>query len=83
MPVRHVGPLGHDARNQRDVLQIQLMRQPLHGNRLDERIGNQHFLLALRRRVAVVGGFHVRLQHFADARQAAEKIHRQSCAPPP
>ncbi len=73
-----VGPLGHDARNQRDVLQIQLMRQPLHGNRLDERIGNQHFLLALRRRVTVVGGLHVRLQNFADARQAAEKFHRQA-----
>ena len=53
------------------------MRQPLHGNGLDERIGNEHLLLALRRRVAVVGGFHVRLQHFADARQAAEEFHRQ------
>ncbi len=53
------------------------MRQPLHGNRLDERIGNNNFLFARRRRVAVERRFHVGLQYFADARQAVEKVHRQ------
>ena len=53
------------------------MRQPLHRNGLDERIRNDDFLPAQRRRIAVEGGFHVRLQNFADVRQAAEKFHRQ------
>lgn len=70
-------PLGHDARNERDIFQIQFMRQPLHGNGLDEWIRNNDLFLARRRRVAVKRGFHIRLQNFADARQAAEEFHRQ------
>ena len=77
MPVRAVRPLRHDARNERDVFQIKLMRQPLHRDGLDERIRHDDLLLARRRRVAVERGLHVRLQNFADARQAAEKFHRQ------
>ena len=70
-------PLGHDARDQRDIFQIQLVRQPLHGDGLDERIRHDDLLLAHGRRVAVIGRLHVGLQHLAQARQAVEKFQRE------
>ena len=73
-----VRPFGHDAREERNVFQIQLVRQPLHRDRFDERIRDDDFLLAERRGIAVEGGLHVGLQQFADARQAAEKFQRQA-----
>ena len=51
------------------------MRQPLHGNRLGERIGHDDFVLARRRGIAVERRFHVRLQNLADVRQLVEKFH--------
>jgi len=80
MPVRACAHSVIDARISATSFKYNFMRQPLHGNRLDERIGNEHFLLALRRRVAVISRLNVRLQHCPQARQAAEKFHVRRCA---
>src|SRR5690349_174138 len=39
-----VSPFGHNARNQSDFQTIELMREPLHRNRLNKWIGYNHFL---------------------------------------
>lgn len=70
-------PLGHDAGNQSNVLQIQFMRQALDRNRLNKRIGNDNLLGAGRRRIAVERRLHIRLQDFTHPRQIAEKFDRQ------
>ena len=75
-------PLGHDARNERDVLQIKLVRQPLHGDGLDERIRHDDFLLAQRRRVAVVGRLDVGLQQSRGRAAGCREIPASGCAPP-
>ena len=72
-----VRPLGHDARNERDVVEIEFVRQPLHGDGFDERIRDDDFLLARRGGVAVEGRLGVGLQQFANARQAAQELQRQ------
>jgi len=69
-----VRPFGHDARNERDVVEIQLVRQPLHRNGFDERIRNDHFVLAERGRVSVVGRLGVGLEQFSNSRQVAEEL---------
>ena len=53
------------------------MRQPLHGDGFNERIGDDHFLFAERRRVAVVGRLGVGLEQFPDARQAGQEFDGQ------
>ena len=58
-------------------LRYKLVRQPLHGDGLDERIRDDDFLFAQRGRVAVVGRLRVGLQQFADARQAGQELDGQ------
>ena len=77
-----VGPFGHNAGDQGNMLQVQLMRQPLHRDGLDERIGHDHLFPAQGRRVALVGRFDVRLQQFPQARQIAQKVQRQRMGHP-
>jgi len=70
-------PFGHDARDQRNALHVQFVRQPLHRDGLDERIGDDDLLLARRCRVAVERRLDIRLQNFTDLRQALQKFQRQ------
>ncbi len=50
------------------------MRQALHGDGLDAGVGDDHFLFAEGCGVAVVGGFGVGMEQFADAGQAGEEF---------
>ena len=68
-----VRPLGHNARDERDVTLVELVRDALHRDRLHERIRHDDLLSAQRRRVAVEGRVHVRLQHVADIWQATKQ----------
>ncbi len=51
--------LGHNPRQQRDSLQVQLVRQPENRNCKDRRISEDHFIDALGRRIAVVRRLHI------------------------
>jgi len=76
-PGASVRPLGHDAGDQRDVLEIQFMRHPLHRDGFNERIRDDDFLLAECRRVAVVRRFGVRLKQLPNTRQAGQEFDGQ------
>ena len=68
-----VRPLGHDARQQHDVLAVKLMRHALHSDGLHEGVGDDDFLGAEGGGVAVVSGLGVGLEDFAQAREAAKE----------
>src|SRR5579863_9532622 len=70
-----MGPLGHDARDEWNLLQIQLMGQSLDGDRFHKGIGHEDFLFAGGSGVAIKGGLDIRMQDFTDVRQAPEKFH--------
>src|ERR1039457_7256170 len=72
-----VRPFGHDARYERDVVEVEFVRHPLHRDGFDERIGNDHFILAGRGRVAEVSRLRVGLEQFSEARQVGEKLERE------
>src|SRR5436309_8354782 len=64
-----VRPLGHDARNQGQPLYVKLMRHPLDRDRFKRRISQNYFLIALRRRIALIGRINIRPQQFAHLRK--------------
>ena len=76
-PGPSVGPLGHDARNEGNILQVQFVREPLYGDSFDERVSHNDFLFAERCRVAIVGRFRIGLKQLAEARQAGQEFHRE------
>ena len=68
-----VGVLGHDARDERHVLHVQLVRDAVHEDGEEARIAEDDLFLALGGRVAVEGRLHVGQQDALDFRQAAEE----------
>ncbi len=69
-----VRPLGHHARDERNALAIQHVRDPLDRDGLQSGIGEDDFIGALRRGIAFVGGLDVGLQKFSHRGQAAEEF---------
>jgi hypothetical protein len=65
-----VGPFGHDARDERNIFEIEFMCQALHRNCLNERISHDHFFLAQGSGVAVEGCFGISLEQVSDSRKA-------------
>ena len=53
------------------------MREPLHGDRFDERIGDNDFFLAECSRVAIESGLGIGLKQFPDSRKAAQEFQSQ------
>ncbi len=72
-----VRPFRHNARNQRDVPQVQLVGHALDGNGFDERVGHNDLLAAQRGRVAIVGGLGVGLEQLPQAGQGCEEFQRR------
>ena len=52
------------------------MRQALHGDGFNAGIGDNHFFFAEGSRVAVEGGFRVRVEQIANLRKAIEELER-------
>ena len=63
--------LGHDAREQRNSLRIQLVSQPENRNGEDRRIREDHFIDAFRGGIPVIGGLHVGRQPDTQIRDLA------------
>ena len=63
--------------DQRHPQLMQLMRQPVVDDGRDARVAGEHFVDALRGRVAFVGGQNVGLEQPANLRQAAGEIANQ------
>ena len=68
-----VGELGHDARDDRHLQPIELVRQPVDRHGVEPRIGHHDLHRARRRRVALIGGLHVRLDEALHLRQPREE----------
>ena len=76
-PGAAVRPFGHDAGDKRDFAEVQFVREALHGDGLDERVGDDDFVLAQRGGITVERGLGVGLQERADAREILQKIERE------
>ena len=59
------------------VGEVQFVRQSLYRDRFDERIGDDHFILAERRGVAVESRLRVCPEQFSNSRQTAEELKGQ------
>lgn len=73
-----VRPLGHDAREERDVFLIELVGEALDGDGFDEGIGDDDFVPAGGGGVAIESGFDVGLEDFAQLGEAVEKGEGQA-----
>lgn len=69
-----VGPLGHDAGDEGDVAQVEFVGGALEGDGFDEGVGHDDLLAAERGGIAVVGGFDVGLEEFADGGETGEEL---------
>ena len=69
-----VCPFAHDARDQRHAQPVELVRHPLHRDRLDERIRHDDLLVADGGGVAGVGGLDIGPEPLADGGKAAEEL---------
>ena len=72
-----VRPLTHDAWDQCDVLLVKFVCHALDCDGLDERVGDDHLLVADCGGVAGVGRLDVGLEQFADGREGAQKFQRE------
>ena len=68
-PCRRMRDLGDHPRQQRRAELVKNMRQPLVNDRRDARIADQHFVDAVRRRIAVECGADIGVEQGAHARQ--------------
>ena len=73
-----MGHLGDDARHQRRAQCIQGMRQAVMDDGQDARIAQQHFIDAVRGRVAMESGRHVRVELGADAELTVYRVVQES-----
>jgi hypothetical protein len=69
-----VGPFGHDAWEQGDLGEVELVGHALDGDGFHEGVGDDDLLLAQGGGVAAEGGFGVGLEDFTDAREAGQEI---------
>src|SRR5437763_9604198 len=58
-----VGPLGHDPRDERQILEVKNVGHALDGDRFERRISQNNFFVTFRRRVAFVSGVDVGPDH--------------------
>ena len=72
-----VGPLRHDARDERQVLQIKLVRHALDGDGLERGIGQDDFFVAFRRGIALVCRIDIGPKHLSQCRQLRKKSRQQ------
>jgi hypothetical protein len=70
-------PLGHNAWNERNVFEIEIMSEPLNGNPFHKRISDNNFFFAERSRVAVEGSLNVSRQYLSYSWEAVQKLNRQ------
>ena len=73
MPGAGMGPFGHEPRNQRHLFFVKKMRHALDRDRFDSRVGDDHFLVTGRSRVAFEGRIDIGPEHLA---QPAELRHK-------
>lgn len=69
-----VGPFRHDTGDEWDFAQVEFVGEALDGDGFDEGVGDDDFFGAERGGVAVVGGFDVGLEDFADAGDRADEV---------
>lgn len=66
-----VDAFGHDARDERYVEEVQLVREPVDGECAQARVAEDDLVGVPARGVAVEGGLHVEAECFLDARESA------------
>ena len=73
MPVCAVRDLGQQARHQRHLAALQLVREPVDGRGAEARVGEDHLVDGVRGRVAVVDRLRVEQQRLTNVRQRGEE----------
>ncbi len=69
-----VGPFGHDSGDEGYLAQVEFVGEALDGDGFDEGVGDDDFLGAECGGVAVVGGFDIGLEDFADAGDGSDEV---------
>jgi len=72
-----MGPLGHDAWQEGDAGEVELVGHALDGNGFHERVGHDHLFGAQGGGIASEGGFGIGLEDFSDAGEAGKEIEAQ------
>src|SRR5690242_18174817 len=70
-------PLRHNAWNEGNIFEIQIMSESLHCNRFDERISDDDLFFTERSRIAVEGSLNVSRQYLSNSWQAVQKFKGQ------